>query len=211
MDVSIGYIQERIAYFNALVFGGELPPIPVKLVRARTFLGKVLYTRTRKLLGRGYVYSDFLMKISVSHDYDAPLLDNVIVHELIHYYIAYKGIRDTSAHGEVFRRMMNQINERYGLDIRVSHRVASSGRQADTRIREHVVCVSELSSGEFGVTVCSRACAPKIKRDLPRYYRLSSMRWYVTNNPFFNKFPHSRTAKIYKITETDLRTAGLLP
>lgn len=210
MELRPEYIQERISHFNSLIFGGELPPIPVKLVRARTFLGKVQYKRVRKPFFRGYAYSDFLMKISTSHEFDEALLDNVVAHEMIHYYIAYKGIKDTSAHGEVFRKMMKEINSRYGLQIRISHRFAQSERQADTRVREHVVCVSRMASGEYGITVCSQACAPKIKRLLPRYFRLGSMSWYVTDNPFFNRYPHSRTAKIYKITEEELRAAGLL-
>lgn len=210
MILSIDYILERITYYNNLIFGGELPPIPVKLVRARTFLGKLQYKRTRKPFARGYEYSDFLMKISVSHDYNEVLLNNVLVHEMIHYYIVYKGIKDTSAHGEVFRRMMNEINSRYGLQIRVSHRYSSSERQTiDLRVREHVVCVSKMQSGDYGITVCSRACAPKIKRELPRYYRLQSSAWYVTNNPFFNRYPHSRSAKIYRITPEELSAAGL--
>lgn len=209
MTLSTDYIKERIAHFNSLIFGGELPPIPVKLVRARTFLGKVQFRRKKTFLSRSYVCSDFLMKISVSYEFDGSLLDNVLVHEMIHYYLAYKGIEDTSAHGREFRRMMNEINSRYGLQIRVSHRFPIPGQQPDLRVREHVVCVARLASGEHGVTVCSRACAPKIKRDLPRCYRIDDMKWYVTNNPFFNKFPHSRSAKIYKITEEELRSAGM--
>lgn len=210
MILSVLYIQERIAHFNSLIFRGELPPIPVKLVRARTFLGKIQYKRIRKPFARGYAYRDYLMKISVLHDFDETLLDNVVVHEMIHYYIAYNGIKDSSAHGEMFCKMMNEINIRYGLQICISHRFAPSERQPDLRVREHVVCVSRMASGEYGITVCSRVCAPKIRRDLPRYYRPADMRWYVTNNPFFNKYPHSRSAKIYKITEEELQSVGLL-
>lgn len=210
MTLSVDCIQERVTHFNRLIFRGELPPIPVKLVRARTFLGKLQYRRTKKPFARGYTYSGFLMKISVSHEFDEALLDNVVVHEMIHYYIAYNGIKDNSAHGEMFRRMMNEINARYGLQIRISHRFTPSERQQDLRVREHVVCVSRMDSGEYGITVCSRTCAPKIKRELSRYFRLVDMRWYVTTSPFFNKYPHSRSAKIYKITEEELRSVGLL-
>ncbi len=44
---------------------------------------------------------------------------SVLLHEMIHYAIAYTGLRDTSSHGVVFRGMMDNLNRKYGWDIRV--------------------------------------------------------------------------------------------
>ena len=39
---------------------------------------------------------------------------------MIHYYIAYKGIRDSSAHGKIFRSLMSVVNTRHGRHVSVS-------------------------------------------------------------------------------------------
>ena len=43
----------------------------------------------------------------------------MIVHEMIHCYIAQKNIKDNRDHGKVFKQMMNDYNRHYGLNITV--------------------------------------------------------------------------------------------
>ena len=40
-----------------------------------------------------------------------------MVHEMIHYYIAWNRIKVLRSHGRVFMRMANEMKEKYGLNV----------------------------------------------------------------------------------------------
>ena len=42
---------------------------------------------------------------------------SVLLHEMIHYIIGYTGLKDTSAHGVVFKGLMDKLNSQYGWDM----------------------------------------------------------------------------------------------
>lgn len=123
MIATIEFVKECFDRFNAEMFAGELPAIPIVLSRAKTFLGKVEYKSIRGFFGRIWSNSDFRMKISTAYDLPEEELEDVVLHEMIHYYIAVKKIRDKSAHGPRFREMMKSINAGYGRHITISHRL----------------------------------------------------------------------------------------
>lgn len=203
--MTVAYAVERFAHFNALCFGGALPDVPIVLTRATTFLGKVRYRRRKKLFGRT-VNTDFQIRLSSGFDLPPDEWDDVIIHEMIHYHIALNNIRDTSTHGVVFRGMMDDINLKYGRHITVSHK-PSPGASSPRMLRErpHCICVSTFPDGRRGVTVCSEAMAPRIHNGLPRVYDIVSREWYISDDLYFNRFPHSRLPRIYKITTSDFR------
>ena len=122
---TIEYIQTRFDEFNARYFGGTLPVIPVKLSHAKGFLGKVTYMRCRQGLFRGYRNTDFVLRINVRIDLPENVIEDTILHEMIHYYIAVNQIRDTSAHGRLFRREMKRINAEGNRHITISYRMSA--------------------------------------------------------------------------------------
>ena len=123
MIPDIEFIQKSFDRFNALCFEGALPPVALKLSRARTFIGKLTYTGKRDLFGNVVPQEDFCIRINTCYDLPENELEDVIIHEMIHYYIIRNRIHDTSAHGKVFRRIMKTINSKYGRNISVSYRV----------------------------------------------------------------------------------------
>ena len=195
------FILATFRKFDDLCFGGSLPCVPVVLTKARTFVGKICYRGRRTLLGRTLKAKDFQMRISVLFDLPEQEWEDVVIHEMIHLSIALRGIRDTSSHGKVFRETMDSINTRYGRHITVRHKGEAPRPQAP---RLNYICVSRFEDGRWGVTSCTQDKVPVLQRTLPRYYRLSSMAWYTSTDPFFNRFPRSRTPKIYKITLEEL-------
>jgi hypothetical protein len=40
-----------------------------------------------------------------------------MVHEMIHYYLAYMGIDVDCTHGSEFKKMANDLNKQYGMNI----------------------------------------------------------------------------------------------
>lgn len=205
MTASVPFVESSFAKFNGLCFGGILPPIPVVMVKARSFLGKVAYRRERGFPGV-IRCTGFTIRISSLFDLPETEWEDVVLHEMIHYFIAWRGIRDTSAHGREFRKMMEEINFRFGRNITVRHRCKDGQLppKAASARRPVNVCISQLRDGNWGVTLCSDAMLPQIRRGLPRYYRLKSMEWSVTSDPFFDRYPRSRTPKIYRITREEI-------
>ena len=73
-----------------------------------------------------------------------------------------------------------------------------------TRSRLHSIFVSTFPDGERGVTVCSATMAQRIRFGLRNSYALTSIRWYVSDDVFFNRYPHSRLPRIYMISPEEL-------
>ena len=207
MTATVPFVRKTFDRFNALCFEGVLPAVPIVLTRAGTFLGKMEYKTRRNLFGFVTSYCDFRLKISTGFDLSEEELEDVVIHEMIHYYIAYRNLRDTSVHGETFRRIMETINRKYGRHITVRHHSKPHQnlvREGNTERRKHYLCVSTFPDGRKGITVCTSEKISGIYRLLPNYYRISKIELYCSTDPFFNRFPRSKTPKIYKITAGDL-------
>ncbi|MBR6117857.1 MAG: SprT-like domain-containing protein [Paludibacteraceae bacterium] len=125
MIPTVDYIQSCFDEYNVLFFNGTLPPIPIKLSNARTFLGKVTFVKRRKWLFGEWVYSNFKLRINTRFDLPEELIQDTILHEMIHYYIAVNHLRDTSTHGQLFRREMKRINEQGNRHITISYRLTA--------------------------------------------------------------------------------------
>lgn len=203
MKATISYIEQKFQEFNHLCFEGKLPPIPIRLSNARNALGSFRCRRTRDLLGRVH-YSDPCLSISTRYDIDETLLEDTLLHEMIHYYIMVNGLKDSSAHGPVFRSMMDEINTRYGRHISVSHRRTASEVASDHLRKPHVLCVARLSSGAMALVVCARSRVFDIYDELPRRYLIKESHWYWSKDPYFNRYPNSITAKLYRVEAAEL-------
>lgn len=125
MIPTVDYIQSCFDEYNVLFFNGTLSPIPIKLSNARTFLGKVTFVKRRKWLFGEWVYSNFKLRINTRFDLPEELIQDTILHEMIHYYIAVNHLRDTSTHGQLFRREMKRINEQGNRHITISYRLTA--------------------------------------------------------------------------------------
>lgn len=123
MDITVQYIKDRFEVFNKQMFGGALPLPVIRVSKAKTYLGAVTYKRKRTWYGK-VVISDFKLCISARYELSENLLEDTIIHEMIHYYILYNGLKDTSPHGRLFRQMMKAINEKFARHIVMSHRGA---------------------------------------------------------------------------------------
>ena len=118
MIPTVEYIQKRFDEFNVRYFGGQLHPVPVKLSHAKGFLGKMCYTRRKQGLFRGYKNEDFQLRINVRIDLPETVVEDTILHEMIHYFIAYNNYHDTSTHGQLFRREMTRIKPKARIILR---------------------------------------------------------------------------------------------
>ena len=202
MKAAIPYIEKKFEEFNQQMFKGELPKIPVELSDAKTFLGKCVFKKHRNAFGQT-VLSDFKLRFNTRIDLSERELEDTILHEMIHYYIGYNQLDDSSAHGPLYRQIMNNINSKYGRNITVSHKSSNEQKEQlqDKRIRFHVVAVVKFHDGRTGIKVL-----PRVVRSIRYYYNqvllspeISSIHLYMSNNVFFNRYPNSSALKVHFI------------
>lgn len=200
MKPTVDHLRQRFDHFNQLAFGGELPVPTILLSRARTFVGQCAYTVHRGFLGRKTNH-DFKLKFSVQAELGEAELDDVMVHEMIHYYIAYRNLKDTSAHGPLFRQMMEETNRRFGLHVSITHH-PSPEQAASLRRRpreQHIVAVVDLGKGGKGFKVLTNGL-----RGIRHYYfslacmkGVESITLYRSTAPYFDRFPHSTALRLH--------------
>lgn len=99
---------------NKKYFNCSLPRPKFTIISKTRILGRFEYNKNKN--GKHPIKWQEL-KVSDCYDYPEQVFREIIVHEMIHYYIAWNGIKDNKAHGREFRRMANELNEKYGLNI----------------------------------------------------------------------------------------------
>lgn len=205
-------IKSRFDHFNKLIFAGRLPAIPVQLADAKTFLG-MCTAKVRRFPDGRSEYSDFVLKISTRLSLSADELDDLIVHEMIHYFIMYNGLPDTSPHGPIFKTLMNTVNHRYGLHITVSHHSTPEQREqaVSTRRTWHVIAVVSWRDGRTGVKVLPRVASKIIAYNnvVANHNDIAGVEYYLHDNIFWNRYPTSGAFKVHDI-DADLVAPNLV-
>ncbi len=200
MKPTVEYLESKFDEFNALMFEGSLPRIPITLGNAATYIGQCTFRTRRKLFG-GTEHYGFRLRFSKRFDLPEQEVEDTVIHEMIHYYIRLNGMRDTSAHGKLFRQMMDNINRRFGRHVTISHRTTREQREAalDKRPKWHVVAVVSFRDGRRGLKLL-----PRIKERIIAYNRtvggsrdIAGIEYYLENDPWFNRFPTSSAFNVF--------------
>lgn len=203
MRPTLPYLEQQYVALNNQCFQGQLPQVRIQLSKARTYLGQLGYKRRRKLLG-GWEYYDYVIRISIRLDHTEEEITDTLLHEMIHLYIAVNHLKDRSSHGPLFRQIMDNINTRYGRHITISHHRTKEELEQDTQQRTHLICISTFADGERGITIVARSRIFLLWDLMKRFPKVTSTQWYVSNDPYFNRYPRSQTPKIYRISSSDL-------
>lgn len=180
--------------FNADYFHGGLPRPAIELSRSRTMVGTMSCKRSR-IMGRVRL-SHFKIRVSTFYQLSEREAMEVMLHEMIHYHIAYNNIGDTSAHGQVFCKIMRDINQKGGWNITVSahmsdHELTDSAK----RQRARLVMALEMRDGRCLLAVVNPSYATAIRDTLHRDRNVAKMQWYLTADPYFATFPQVRSPR----------------
>lgn len=121
MRATLPYIKQKFDNFNQQIFAGKLPPVPIRLSHAKTFLGKCTFKKRIRHTGEIECY-DFRLHINAAIDMPESLLEDTLIHEMIHYFIGFKQWKDRSAHGPIFRNIMHEINTHHNRNLSISYK-----------------------------------------------------------------------------------------
>ena len=208
MIADIPYIKRKFEEFNQQMFAGQLPDIPVCLSDAKSFLGKCCFKK--RLLENGKTaYYDFMLRINTRLDLPEREVEDTIIHEMIHYFIAYKNLEDATSHGPIFQHIMNGINEKYGRNLTISYKGSDEEKEAlvDKKQHYHVIAVVVFHDGRSGIKVLPRVL-PRILNyynTISRQKEIAVVRLYMSNDVFFNRFPNSSALKVHYLDADVIR------
>ena len=204
MVPTLEYLNRRFDYYNNLCFEGKLPKIPVELTTSKRFLGNFSYRKNR--LTRKC--TDVKIKSNRLMDCDEAMLDDTLIHEMIHYYIFVNKIKDTSAHGRVFVEVMKAINEQFGRHLEVSHKTLEGEESVikhEPTKRIRLVAVVAFRDGRFGIKVVP-ASQERLNLFNSRIKRISdilTVDYYLTEDPFFGQYPCSVALRFCIVAQSD--------
>lgn len=205
---TVDFIRDQFAAFNARYFGGSLPEPRFVVNHARTILGQFVCSRKR---GWGVFAGrprDCTIKVSDYFDMPEKEYQNVLLHEMIHYHIAYNRIKDTSPHGEKFRAMMERLNEEGGWNIRVRGKMAHYGMADKAAQRQaRIVVAMATADGKHYLSVVQRSAVGKVEAAIRRTAAITSHEWFVTADSYFSDFPQVRTLRARRMAEGAFMTA----
>ena len=203
MRASLDYIKKKFQEFNELCFEGKLHPLPFRLSSARTFLGQITFMKEPNPDGTWH-YFGFVFRISTVIDLPEREVEDTILHEMIHYYILSNQMQDTSAHGEIFMRMMKDINVRFNRNITVAHKSTKEEQDSDTQLRQHIICVIRFRNNQRGITIATKSRLFELWDEIPKLPNVAECSWYVSTDPFFNRYPRAASLKYHPITPAEL-------
>lgn len=119
MKATIAYVEKKFEELNGQIFAGRLLKFPIDLSDVSSALGQCV-CQERLMPDDTKEYSDFRMKINSRIGLPENLVEDVIIHEMIHYFILLNGLHDTALHGEIFMAIMRSINGHFGRHITVA-------------------------------------------------------------------------------------------
>ncbi len=131
---------------------------------------------------------------------------NVLLHEMIHYYIAYHGLKSERPHGVAFRSMANALNTKYGWNITVSSstkgwKVAEGMAKPVNRKLLFYVLAMETIKNDHLLTVVSPSYVRRLDACLKKVREIRHHAWYISRDPFFIDFPKVRSLRGRRVSQ----------
>lgn len=200
-------LQQLFDHCNRKYFDGTLPRPELKVSRAKTRLGQMACKRVPARMfalwsSKKPRYRDFSISISTYYNLTDEELEDVMIHEMIHYSIAYTGLRDTSAHGSIFRGMMENINRRFGRHITVSSHTKLQPRvKAAPRLR--LALLVRLADGRHLLSVVNRSYAGELEERLRHLPDCLEHHWLQTTDESLARLPQVRSLRGKIITKEE--------
>ena len=114
MKITEEILEEVFDKCNVKYFEDELPTPNFALLKSYRTLGLFThdYRSPKNKVLKG-------QKISISEyiDWEEEDLEEVMTHEMVHYYVEYKNMHPKKPHGEEFMSVAERLNKKYGLHI----------------------------------------------------------------------------------------------
>lgn len=187
MELTVHYLNTAFNKYNNLFFNGVLPKIEIKISRTRNSFGR-FWHRTDRKTG---IETPLHIDISKYYKRSQHDIDTTLIHEMIHYYICFMGMKDNGKHGMIFKGMAREISEKSEFKITVT----SSSYGLET-----------LKKKSYKVMVFNhkgRRCVAKISNNFDykyfiKQYKFEDVTVFYASNQELDNFRESRSTLHFK-------------
>lgn len=202
MRATIDFLENSFHRFNRDIFRNSLPTPIFHISQARSFMGQFKVERQASLLSKAK--ETYHLTLSSLYDLEEATLEDVVIHEMIHYLIHYKKIKDTSSHGHHFRELMADINRRFGRHISVSHRCSKQELESDAAKAHSIVCLCTMTDGRKLVCRVSQSKVFDIHRAFQEWDKVEQEEWYWVYGSYFNRYRRVLTPRLFSVDKEGL-------
>lgn len=115
MEVTEKVLEKKFDECNKIYFNNGLPYPFFSIFCKKKPFAKFTYLKKKKNGENVLVYKK--ISVSIYYDFTEEQLRDIIVHEMIHYFIAYNDIKDNKEHGKIFLSIAERLNSEFGLNI----------------------------------------------------------------------------------------------
>ncbi len=210
MELTAKLLREWFVQFNAEYFNNRLPLPQLTVSNARTQLGQFRCRKVRMGLFRGYQLTGFGIKVSDYYQLTERDYQQTLLHEMIHYYIAYTGVRDSSPHGHLFRQLAQHISEQGGWNITVSERRRGLTIRQENVRRQSLLLLLNTTDHRYFVSVVN----PNYKNYIARQAKLSPQiedyHFVVSNDSQYSSWTQVRSLRGRRITKEEYQKLMIL-
>ena len=203
-ELTVDYLRQAFEHYNDLIFEGKLPLPKLKWSRAKTRLGQMACKR--KISWGRTKYYDFTISVSNYYKLTKEEIDDVLIHEMIHYSIAYTGLKDTSAHGIVFRGMMDKINRTFNRHITISVRTRNLKPRTLQQHKDYLILALEMKDGKYFLSSVNPSAAGKLAISLALVHEIKHYAWYQSQDEYFRSMPRVRSLRGRQVSEEVYKT-----
>lgn len=197
MRANLNYLYKKFVEFNETIFKSSLPPIEIKISRGGKVLG-CLHKKTSRLGLR----TSYSMTFTNRYDMPEQMLEDILIHEMIHYRVALDDIADTSMHGDRFKAIMNQINREHGRHISLRVELPKQVLESDNMSVRNYIITCRMNGYDPRLFMrCASTRIFYIYRELQNIRGVSDIRFYSSTSAVFNRYGNSRSVKLYKMTD----------
>lgn len=197
MRATLDFLENRFDEYNRGIFHNGLPRPLMHISSARSFMGQFKIERQHHILGKSKEI--YHLTLSDRYDLEQAILEDVVIHEMIHFLIHYKKIKDTASHGRHFRELMNEINKRFGRNITISHRCSKQELESDDVKAHSIVCLCRMSDGRQLVCRVSQSKVFEIHRAFQRWDQVAKEEWYWVYGSYFNRYRRVVTPRLFPV------------
>ena len=117
MKADVNTLTHLFWDYNKKYFGNVLPTPYIELFDMPGKIARFEYHKNGNKAKKPI--RDQIIYFSKTYEFNENTMRDVMVHEMIHYYIAWNRIKDNGSHGRKFWRMAMDFNEKYGLNIQI--------------------------------------------------------------------------------------------
>lgn len=198
--LSVTYLEQRHLYWKEKIAEAgiwdknKFGKVAIKIGRrSKCFNGMFRRVRTGKIFHSSW--EDSIIIYPYSDNLDSRKIDDTLVHEMIHQYIAQAGIKDKTAHGPIFRSFMFRINNSFKGELTIS---ISAKRIPDTGTgkRLHPLLMLQMTGGIFLCCKLSPTNAPRIIKEVEtsgRAMAIEKATLYSSADKYFDSVTACRT------------------